>query len=104
MVDAFAKMLDGLMGPDRNAIPKPKSKAAKDFTDPEICKFFLCGACPYELFNSTVCSLCLLLSSPSSSPSSHSASSFSPPLSISHRDQSPPPFLTSFLHFSWQFF
>lgn len=26
-----------------------------DFTDPEVCKYFLTGLCPHDLFENTVC-------------------------------------------------
>jgi len=50
-MDDFRKQLDALMGSNRNG-DRPSSKAG-DFTEPNICKYFLCGLCPYELFMNT---------------------------------------------------
>jgi hypothetical protein len=51
-MDEQRKLLDSLMGIDRN-----KGKTAGDsprFTEKDVCKFFLCGLCPYETFMNTV--------------------------------------------------
>jgi len=50
MDDARA-LLDELMGKDRNA--SEKGSRATHFSDPEICKYFICGFCPNELFINT---------------------------------------------------
>jgi len=44
------KLLDALMGANRNGDP---SASAKHFGDPDVCKYFLCGLCPNELFTNT---------------------------------------------------
>jgi len=45
-------ILDELMGKDRNLLPTEKKRAVH-FSDPEICKHFICGFCPSELFTNT---------------------------------------------------
>eukprot|EP00884_Botryococcus_braunii_P001837 jgi/Botrbrau1/11654/Bobra.168_2s0011.1 len=46
-MDEMRAMLDELMGQDRDGTgPKVKKK----FTDSDICKYYLCGFCPYEEF------------------------------------------------------
>lgn len=49
--DEIRRQLDLLMGADRNGDVAVK----KNFTDSDVCKFYLCGLCPHELFNNTVC-------------------------------------------------
>lgn len=51
-LSAQAALLDELMGKNRNAAP---GEAVRDchFTDPDVCKHFLCGFCPHELFVNT---------------------------------------------------
>jgi len=53
MVDSTRALLDELMGKDRNLLPNEKPKSKLHFTDPDVCKFFLCGFCPSELFTNT---------------------------------------------------
>jgi hypothetical protein len=50
-MDEMRKQLDALMGTDRNGDIAGK----KSFTDPEICKYYLAGLCPHDLFINTVC-------------------------------------------------
>nr|XP_009861643.1 luc7-like protein 3 isoform X2 [Ciona intestinalis] len=49
---ALSAMLDELMGKNRNAAPDDKTSEIH-FSDEEICKHFLCGFCPAELFTNT---------------------------------------------------
>lgn len=49
MVDEMRKQLDALMGADRNG-----DMSISSFQDHQVCKFFLAGLCPNELFNNTV--------------------------------------------------
>lgn len=49
-MDAIRAQLDEFLGKDRNLLPKDRIKVENDFNDPDICKFFLCGLCPHELF------------------------------------------------------
>ncbi|XP_013381846.1 luc7-like protein 3 isoform X2 [Lingula anatina] len=48
----MAQMLDELMGRNRNLDPS-ESKADFSWDSPEVCKHFLCGFCPCELFINT---------------------------------------------------
>jgi len=50
-MDEQRKLLDALMGVNRNGTnPTAKNKR---FTDSDVCKYFLCGLCPAELFTNT---------------------------------------------------
>jgi hypothetical protein len=49
MTDYARKLLDELMGPDRNS----ERKIAKNFYDPDVCKDYLVAFCPHELFLNT---------------------------------------------------
>lgn len=49
MTDDFRKQLDALMGSNRNG----DKNAQKHFSDPDVCKLYLCGLCPHELFTNT---------------------------------------------------
>ncbi|PRP86887.1 hypothetical protein PROFUN_03635 [Planoprotostelium fungivorum] len=49
IMDEQRRILDALMGTSRNGDAEDK----KDFTDPDVCKFFLVGFCPVELFINT---------------------------------------------------
>ncbi len=51
MTDGIRKALDALMGSNRNG---DKPTAQKHFSDPDICKYYLAGLCPHELFTNTV--------------------------------------------------
>ncbi|EFA74505.1 putative U1 small nuclear ribonucleoparticle-associated protein [Heterostelium album PN500] len=53
MSDAIRAQLDELLGKDRNMLPKERAKRQPHFSDHEICKYFLCGLCPNELFTNT---------------------------------------------------
>jgi len=44
------KMLDELMGTNRDGV---QGADAVKFTDPDVCKSFLLGLCPYDLFHNT---------------------------------------------------
>jgi len=46
-------LLDELMGKDRNVHPSQKTRKPVHFSDPDICKFYICGFCPNELFTNT---------------------------------------------------
>jgi len=50
MDDARA-LLESLMGPDRNA--RPTERRVRKFTDEDICKSYLLGLCPHDLFKKT---------------------------------------------------
>jgi len=41
------------MGKDRNVLPTQRTNKDMHFSDPDICKFFICGFCPSELFTNT---------------------------------------------------
>jgi hypothetical protein len=44
-------LLDKLMGRGRNGDASLEKR--KNFTDDDICKDYLCGLCPYELFRNS---------------------------------------------------
>ena len=48
----MAQMLDELMGKDRDLLPEEGSRQ-KGFEDSEVCKFYICGFCPHDLFTNT---------------------------------------------------
>ncbi|XP_062519716.1 luc7-like protein 3 isoform X2 [Corticium candelabrum] len=51
--DASA-LLDELMGRTRNLLPSEKHLAnERRWSDSDVCKYFLCGFCPHELFTNT---------------------------------------------------
>jgi len=50
MEDARA-LLNGLMGADRNA--NKKERRARKFSDDDVCRKFLLGLCPHEMFTNT---------------------------------------------------
>jgi len=52
MTTDAARLLDELMGRHRNAHPNDQPKES-NWDDEDVCKHFLCGFCPYELFNNT---------------------------------------------------
>lgn len=52
-IDAQRAMLDALMGRDRNLGDEEKKNIKRHFSDAEICKYYLCGLCPYQLFKNT---------------------------------------------------
>ena len=49
-MEGLRKALDNLMGKDRNLPIKEQILKKKHFNDPDVCKFFLIGFCPHELF------------------------------------------------------
>ncbi|KAF2078622.1 hypothetical protein CYY_000122 [Polysphondylium violaceum] len=49
-MDAIRAQLDEFLGKDRNLLPKDRVKVENHFTDDDICKYYLCGLCPNELF------------------------------------------------------
>lgn len=49
-MEGLRKALDNLMGKDRNLPIKEQILKKKHFDDPDVCKFFLIGFCPHELF------------------------------------------------------
>eukprot|EP00128_Syssomonas_multiformis_P000364 Colp12_sorted_trinity150504_noHs@13415 len=51
MVDAARALMDELMGRDRDLLPEEKPK--RHWSDSNICKHYLCGLCPCELFKNT---------------------------------------------------
>ena len=52
MANEAAMLLDQLMGSTRNAVPGDNVKELR-WTDEEVCKYYLCGFCPSELFINT---------------------------------------------------
>ncbi len=51
--DSFRHMLDEMMGADRNLLPNERRDREVHFSDEGICKYFICGLCPHELFTNT---------------------------------------------------
>ena len=49
-MEGLRKTLDNLMGKDRNLPIREQIIKRKHFDDPDVCKFFLIGFCPHELF------------------------------------------------------
>ena len=49
-MEGLRKALDNLMGKDRNLPIREQIIKKKHFDDPDVCKFFLIGFCPHELF------------------------------------------------------
>jgi hypothetical protein len=52
-MDETRALLDELMGKDRNKPSTAKPSRGTHFSDPEVCKHFLCAFCPNELFTNT---------------------------------------------------
>lgn len=53
-MDEAREMLDQLMGKTRNLTNDMKETAAQlKFSDKRVCKYFLCGLCPYLTFITT---------------------------------------------------
>eukprot|EP00697_Spironema_sp_BW2_P011039 gnl/Spiro4/265_TR164_c0_g1_i2.p1 gnl/Spiro4/265_TR164_c0_g1~~gnl/Spiro4/265_TR164_c0_g1_i2.p1 ORF type:complete len:264 (+),score=71.22 gnl/Spiro4/265_TR164_c0_g1_i2:89-880(+) len=50
MVEAMRKQLDALMGTNRDG---GTEKTSKHFTDADVCKHYLAGLCPHDLFTNT---------------------------------------------------
>jgi hypothetical protein len=51
-LEASRALLDQLMGKHRNVDPNDRPKQLK-YSDPDVCKYFICGFCPHELFVNT---------------------------------------------------
>ena len=49
-MEGLRKALDNLMGKNRNLPINEQIMRKKHFDDPDVCKFFLIGFCPHELF------------------------------------------------------
>lgn len=41
-------LLDSLMGKDRNLGVDEKATRKRHFSDDDVCKYYLCGLCPYQ--------------------------------------------------------
>lgn len=52
-MDSLRKTLDHLMGADRDLPLKEKLSKQIHFDDPSVCKYYLIGFCPHELFRNT---------------------------------------------------
>ena len=52
-MDAQRQLLDELMGTDRNLPPEQRVGRRRHFSDPEVCKYYLCGLSPHYLFKNT---------------------------------------------------
>lgn len=52
MASEAAQLLDQLMGTTRNAVPGEDVRELS-WSDEEVCKHYLCGFCPSELFVNT---------------------------------------------------
>lgn len=50
-MDPTRALLDSLMGKDRDV--EESMKVKRSWTDPDVCRHFLCGFCPNELFTNT---------------------------------------------------
>jgi len=52
-MDEQRKLLDELMGQERNLNEDEKLHRQKHFSDPDVCKYYICGLSPYNLFKNT---------------------------------------------------
>jgi hypothetical protein len=52
-MDSTRALLDELMGKERNAPLSKRTNKDAHFSDPDVCKPFICGFCPNELFTNT---------------------------------------------------
>jgi RNA-binding protein Luc7-like 2 len=53
-MDEQRALLDALMGKERDLPVEQQEKVKKKFSDRSVCKYFICGLCPYhELFKNT---------------------------------------------------
>ena len=52
-MDHLRKALNELMGTDRNMSLAEKWKHKEHFDDPDVCKYYLMGFCPHDLFPNT---------------------------------------------------
>lgn len=57
-MDAIRKQLDVLMGANRNGDVR---EVNRKYYDRDVCRMFLVGLCPHELFQLTVCPVRLLV-------------------------------------------
>lgn len=55
-MDSQRALLDALMGSDRNLAKNEKAKK-RNFYDHDVCKYYICGFCPHELFVNTKAAL-----------------------------------------------
>lgn len=46
-------LLDQLMGEERDVPLEQRTNRKRHFSDPEVCKYYICGLCPYQLFKNT---------------------------------------------------
>lgn len=46
-------LLDQLFGKDRDLPSWEKEKVERKFSDADVCKYALCGLCPFKLFTNT---------------------------------------------------
>ena len=51
-MDAIRKQLDQLMGANRNGDVR---EVSRKYYDRDVCRLFLAGLCPHDLFQLTVC-------------------------------------------------
>lgn len=52
-MDEQRKLLDELMGNERNLNEDQKLNRKRHFSDSDVCKFYICGLSPYNLFKNT---------------------------------------------------
>jgi hypothetical protein len=52
-MDEQRRLMDELMGVERNLNEADKNHHVRHFSDPDVCKFYLCGVSPYSLFTNT---------------------------------------------------
>jgi len=52
-MDEQRRLMDELMGVERNLNEADKNHRKRHFTDPDVCKYYLCGVSPYSLFTNT---------------------------------------------------
>eukprot|EP01116_Phalansterium_solitarium_P015199 TRINITY_DN333_c3_g1_i1.p1 TRINITY_DN333_c3_g1~~TRINITY_DN333_c3_g1_i1.p1 ORF type:complete len:237 (+),score=75.32 TRINITY_DN333_c3_g1_i1:134-844(+) len=53
MADEMRRMLDELMGKERNVSFEERGRKRVHFSDPDICKHYIVQFCPHELFTNT---------------------------------------------------
>jgi hypothetical protein len=53
-MDAIRKQLDQLMGANRNGDVR---EVSRKYYDRDVCRLYLAGLCPHDLFQLTVCAL-----------------------------------------------
>ena len=52
-MDLLRAQLDEMMGKDRNKLPNERPQQTIRFTDSRVCKYYICGFCPNDLFVNT---------------------------------------------------